>query len=257
MTIGNMIINVLGVKAVTGIVNASVLIKDVVYESFLLSSELIRACIRYLTGVSTTWIFLKEMNSPIPASYLKDYENNSDIVWEFNSSTKVLQSRSSNHNTSNMLPWLSASIYCDDHLYNFDSFGEQLVYESDENIHPTPKLLLHCWSILNKKWFNPTRHIYFEVIDHNGDVHQCPVYNRTLDDMQVWKRIFDLDEDSESEVDNNEEIDEDNEDEIDDEVNKSDAGVDDEMEENEVNNNVEEDHIDSGDEADNEGEKSD
>ena len=252
MSIGNMIVNVLGVNAVTSIINASVLVKDVVVESFTLSAEMTRACIRYLTGVSNTWIFLKEMHTPIPASFIEDYETNSDIVWEFNTSTKVLLSKGHNDDVvnSHMLPWLSASIYCNDHLYNFDKIGEQLVYESEENIHPTPKLLLHCWSILHKKWFNPSNHIYFEIIDHNGDVHQCPVYNRTSDDMETWRRLFESDEESDDEVES--EKSDDNTDEESEEGNEEGDKEDDHelVEKSEI----EEDHIDSGAEADNEDE---
>jgi flagellar biosynthesis GTPase FlhF len=199
MTIGRFFVNLFGIGTVTQIMNGLITLKDGVKETFIISANIMQALTNYLNGTSNVWLFLQEFTTPIPSTCI---ENNVHVVWKFNTSTKTLvhtenENQNNRRQTTYFLPWLSASIYCNDELYNFDSLGEQFTYDSDENIHPTPKLLLHCWSIINKKWFTPDKRVYFEVIDHNGNVHQCPVYNRSRDDIEVWRNLFNNEEESE------------------------------------------------------------
>lgn len=258
MTFVRSIFRILGPELVASIIRITTNVYNGVSTTFKVTTDFVQSCSNYLNGISNTWVFLKDNVGPIPLCMV---ENEEDIVWLFHANTRTLIYKNKDTKEKNIrhyLPWLSASIYCDGTLYDFDECCEFFSYCSPNNVHPKAKLIMSCWAILNKRWFNSSQNVYFEVINVDGDVHRCPVFNCTMDDLDVWSTIFANNEcsDTEEECDNQEDGENENEEEEDDDDDDDEEDEEDEDDDDENEENEEEDEDETGDtnsyDADNE-----
>ena len=209
----------------------------------------------YMNGRHDMWFFFGDNVGPIQGTFVSHEMSGKYLKWLYNTNENSLtfcenvrneSDDSSERDVTRFIPWLSAQIVSGRKRYDIDNFLANFRFICPENIYPSPKLIISCWSIQNKIWFVPSQEITLEIIDSNGDTHMTSVFTRNSIERDMWNRLFEDIEFSESSEEEEQEEQEDAEDaeEAEEQEDAEDAEEEEDAEEVE--------DIDSGNDADTE-----